>query len=106
MAYSGSFGGGRGGGRGRGRGGRGGGSPEQKQSKLYVAHFPKDWSEDKLQEIFCQFGEIESVHILKDKTTQESRGAGFINYKSPAQMAIEGLAGYQTEDGSSLMIKH
>ena len=106
--YGGGFGGGRGGGRGRGRGrGRGQGPTEQqKKSKLYVAHFPKDWTEDKLTEIFSPFGQIESVHIMKDKTTGESRGAGFINYHNPGQMAIEGLADYTAEDGSTIMIKH
>jgi RNA recognition motif-containing protein len=48
-----------------------------------------------LQQAFEAFGQVESVRIIKDKYSGESKGFGFVEMpaKGEAQSAIEGLNG-------------
>ena len=48
---------------------------------VYVSNLRKDISEGYLSRKFSKFGEIESLEIVMDPFTRESRGFGFINYE-------------------------
>ena len=52
-------------------------------------------SEEDLQQAFEAFGQVESVNIIKDRYSGESRGFGFVEMpdKAEAESAIEGLNG-------------
>lgn len=62
---------------------------------IYVGNLSRDVREEDLQETFKAFGEVESVSIVKDKFTGESRGFGFVEMpaKAEAQAAIAELNG-------------
>ena len=62
---------------------------------IYVGNLSSEVTEDDLQEAFKEFGQVESVTIIKDKFTGESRGFGFVEIpaKAEAQSAITGLEG-------------
>lgn len=63
--------------------------------KMYVGNLSSNVTEDNLKEAFEVFGQLESVTLIKDKGTGDSRGFGFIEMpsKAEAQAAIDGLNG-------------
>ncbi|UCH62283.1 MAG: RNA-binding protein [Fidelibacterota bacterium] len=60
---------------------------------IYIGNMSHEVTEEDLQQAFEAFGQVESVTILKDRFTGESRGFGFVEMpvKEEAQAAIEGL---------------
>ncbi|MCI0514681.1 RNA-binding protein [candidate division KSB1 bacterium] len=62
---------------------------------IYVGNLPHEATEDELKQAFLAFGEVESVTIIKDRTTGEPRGFGFIQMpvQTEAEAAITGLDG-------------
>ncbi|MBN1982993.1 MAG: RNA-binding protein [Chitinivibrionales bacterium] len=60
---------------------------------IYVGNLSPDLSEDELRQAFAAYGSIESVSIIKDKYSGQSRGFGFVEMpsKTEAQTAIEEL---------------
>jgi len=74
-------------------------------SKLYVGGLPYSVTEGRLQEIFAVHGTVESVNVISDKFTGQSRGFGFVEMSSgaEAQKAIEVLNGTQL-DGRTLTV--
>jgi cold-inducible RNA-binding protein len=62
--------------------------------KIYVGNLAFGTSEDDLRQAFATYGEVESVAIIKDKYSGESRGFGFVEMSdAAAKAAIEGLNG-------------
>lgn len=63
--------------------------------KIYVGNLSRDTTEEELRAAFEPFGAIESVALIKDKFTGESRGFAFIEMpgRAEAQAAINGLNG-------------
>ena len=64
---------------------------------IYVGKLALNVTEDDLQQLFAPFGEVESVKILKDRYSGESRGFGFVVMPAgaEAQAAITGLNGQE-----------
>ena len=62
---------------------------------IYVGKLALNVTEEDLQKLFEAFGEVESVKILKDRYSGESRGFGFVVMPAgaEAQAAINGLNG-------------
>lgn len=62
---------------------------------IYVGNLSRDVTEEDLQHEFSQFGQIQSVAIIRDKFTRESRGFGFVEMpsKEEGQAAISALNG-------------
>jgi len=62
---------------------------------IYVGNLSRDVTEEDLRESFEAFGKVESVTLIKDKFSGESRGFGFVEMpaKAEAQSAIAGLNG-------------
>jgi RNA recognition motif-containing protein len=62
---------------------------------IYAGNLSHDVTEDDLRQSFEAFGQVESVNIVKDRFSGESRGFGFIMMpsKNEAQAAIEDLNG-------------
>jgi len=60
---------------------------------IYVGSLSYKATEEDLRQAFEGFGQVESVNIIKDKYSGESRGFGFVEMpdKTEAQSAIEGL---------------
>jgi len=62
---------------------------------IYVGNLSHEATEEDLQQAFEAFGQVESVKIIKDRYSGESRGFGFVEMpaKAEANSAIEGLNG-------------
>lgn len=63
--------------------------------KIYVGNLSHDATEDDLRAAFEPFGPLDSVTVIKDKFTGESRGFAFVEMsgRAAAQSAINGLNG-------------
>ncbi len=62
---------------------------------IYVGNMSYNVTEEDLRGAFEAFGKVDSVAIIKDKYSGESKGFGFVEMPSAAegQAAIEGLNG-------------
>jgi len=62
---------------------------------IYVGNLSRQTTEDDLRQAFEAFGQVESVNIIKDRFSGESRGFGFVEMpsKGEAQKAIEEMNG-------------
>jgi RNA recognition motif-containing protein len=62
---------------------------------IYIGNLSYEVTQEDLKQAFEGFGQVESVNIIKDRYTGESRGFGFVEMsaKGEAQSAIEGLNG-------------
>lgn len=74
-------------------------------NRVYVGSLPYATTDAKLEEIFSQYGTVQSARIITDKLTGRSKGFGFVEMSSTveAQAAIEALNGSQL-DGRSLTV--
>lgn len=63
--------------------------------KLYVGNLPFGVSEDDLRKLFSEAGEIQSVKLVTDSYSGQSRGFGFVEMASQegAEKAISLLNG-------------
>jgi RNA recognition motif-containing protein len=71
-------------------------SKEEKMNlKLYVGNLPFGVSEDDLRKLFSEAGEIQSVKLVTDSYSGQSRGFGFVEMASQegAEKAISLLNG-------------
>jgi len=73
--------------------------------KLYVGNLPYSASQESLQETFSQCGTVDSVNVITDRDTGQSKGFGFIEMSndSEAQKAIQELNGTQI-DGREIKV--
>ena len=65
------------------------------KSKLFVGNLAVSLEEAELREAFSQYGEILAVKIVRDRETSQSRGFGFVEYRTGdeaarAQQALDG----------------
>jgi RNA recognition motif-containing protein len=67
--------------------------------KLYVGNLPFSVTEQTLQSTFSQHGTVESVSLITDRDTGQSKGFGFIEMRTDAEAnaAISGLNGTELE---------
>jgi RNA recognition motif-containing protein len=63
--------------------------------KLYVGNLSYDTSDSKLQEMFEEYGSVQSAQVIMDRDTGRSKGFGFVEMGSDeeARAAINGLNG-------------
>src|SRR4030066_1395486 len=55
--------------------------------KLYVGNLPFSATEDSLKDAFLRFGAVESVTIITDRDTGQSKGFGFLEMATPQEAA-------------------
>jgi cold-inducible RNA-binding protein len=72
---------------------------------IYVGNLSYETTEEDLRLDFAQFGTVESVNIIKDKFSGQSKGFGFVEMPSKAegQAAIDGLNGKE-KNGRTLNV--
>jgi RNA recognition motif-containing protein len=60
---------------------------------IFVGNLSKEVSEEDLNLLFSEYGQVRSVKVIKDLFTQESKGFGFVEMPGniEAQKAINGL---------------
>ncbi len=68
--------------------------------KLYVGNLAKSTTEDELKTLFTQAGAVSLVELVKDRTSGESKGFGFItmNEQAEADKAISMFNAYSLAD--------
>src|ERR1700751_5034598 len=55
--------------------------------KLYVGNLPFNTTDESLQEIFAQAGNVQSAKIITDRDTGRSKGFGFVEMSSDSEAA-------------------
>ena len=72
---------------------------------IYVGNLSYSLTEEKLKELFGQYGEVTSAKIIIDKITGKSKGFGFVEMSTSdeAQAAISELNGKEI-DGRQLRV--
>jgi RNA recognition motif-containing protein len=60
---------------------------------IYVGNLSRDVTDEELRKEFEAFGKVESINIIKDKYSGQSRGFGFVEMpeKAEGQAALTGL---------------
>ncbi|MBN2308750.1 MAG: RNA-binding protein [Candidatus Hydrogenedentes bacterium] len=73
--------------------------------RIYVGNLSYDTTDQGLQEVFEEFGAVESAQVVIDRMTNRSRGFGFVEMlnDTEAQAAIAGLDGREL-DGRPLKV--
>jgi RNA recognition motif-containing protein len=73
--------------------------------KLYVGNLPHEMSEEQLNTLFSEAGEVTSAKIITDRHTGQPRGFGFVEMetKMDGQKAISMLNG-RNLDGRPLAV--
>ena len=62
--------------------------------KVFVGNLSFQTSENDLNDLFTQFGEVEAVSIITDRDTGRSKGFGFVTMdEESAERAISQLSG-------------
>ncbi len=56
-------------------------------SKLYVGNLAYSVSSSDLEELFSQFGEVQSATVITDKFSGQSKGFGFVEMTSAGDAA-------------------
>ena len=61
--------------------------------KLYIGNLSYSTTEDEIRELMAPFGTADSIQLIKDRHTGQSKGFGFIEMpdNSEADAAIKGL---------------
>ncbi len=62
---------------------------------IYVGNLSRDVTDEDLRQAFEEFGQVETINIIKDRFSGESRGFGFVEMpsKDEAQSAITSMNG-------------
>ena len=73
--------------------------------KLFVGNLPYSTTEDQLNELFSQYGQLTEVKLITDRMTGRSRGIAFVEFanEEEAAAAVEAVNGYEM-DGRALMV--
>ncbi|MGD0076563.1 MAG: RNA-binding protein [Candidatus Binataceae bacterium] len=73
-------------------------------SKLYVGNLAYSVSNDDLQELFSQAGQVESVAVVTDKFSGQSKGFGFVEMAT-AEDASKAIQQFNDHDLKGRSIK-
>ena len=73
--------------------------------KLFVGNLSYDVTEEEVQNLFAEVGQVESAVIIMDKRFNRSKGFGFVEMSTEdeAQAAIEKLNGHEVQ-GRALIV--
>ena len=73
--------------------------------KLYVGNLTYGTTDSTLEQLFAQFGTVQSAQVIMDRDTGRSKGFGFVEMgtASEAQAAINGLNG-KSLDGRNVVV--
>ncbi len=68
--------------------------------KLFIGNIEWAVTNEQLEELFGQFGEVEEAVIVKDKFSGRSKGFGFVTFtdEAAADKAIADLDGHNLND--------
>tara|TARA_B100001250_G_scaffold190186_1_gene163333 strand:- start:2992 stop:3237 length:246 start_codon:yes stop_codon:yes gene_type:complete len=65
---------------------------------IYVGNLPWSVDDKELEELFSEYGDVESAKVIKYKDSNRSKGFGFVEMDDQsAAKAIEALEGHELE---------
>lgn len=70
-------------------------------NKICISNIPLYLTDEQVTELLVSFGELKAFVLVKDSSTEESRGIAFCEYADPAvatDIAVEGLNGMELGD--------
>ena len=70
---------------------------------IYVGNTSWGLTDQDLENVFAEFGTVDSAKIITDRATGRSRGFGFVEMSDGAEAAIEALNGTEV-DGRELVV--
>lgn len=72
----------------------------ENKKKIFVGNLPFSMTQDGLQSLFSEFGEITQVSLITDRMTGRSKGFAFVEFadEAAAQAAIDKMAGFVVEE--------
>nr|QWY04386.1 Elav1 [Owenia fusiformis] len=72
----------------------------ESKTNLIVNYLPQTMTQEEIRSLFSSIGEVESCKLIRDKTTGQSLGYGFVNYKlqDDADRAIAQLNGLRLQN--------
>jgi len=75
-------------------------------STLYISNLARRFNEEVLKEKFEKFGKVQDFHVVKDPSSEDSRGFGFVTYSNiqDAKEALEALSKFEF-DGRPLKVE-
>jgi RNA recognition motif-containing protein len=75
--------------------------------KIFVGNLPFAVDNNRLQQEFAQFGNVESAKIIMDRNSGRSRGYGFVEFsdKASAEEAVSKMNDFEM-DGRKLTVSH
>lgn len=64
-------------------------------TKLYVGNLAYEVNDQQLNDMFAEYGAVQSASVITDRDTGRSKGFGFVEFSdgNAAQQAINGLNG-------------
>ncbi|KAM7541966.1 hypothetical protein Aperf_G00000002195 [Anoplocephala perfoliata] len=73
---------------------------EDTGTNLIVNYLPQNMTQDEIKSLFASIGEVESCKLIRDKSTSQNLGYGFVNYVSAkdAERAITTLNGLRLQN--------
>ena len=73
--------------------------------KLFVGGLPYAWDDYQLQDLFAEYGDVQSATIIMDRETNRSRGFGFVEMANDAEATAAIAALNDSEvDGRTLTV--
>ena len=70
---------------------------------IYVGNISWGLTDQDLENVFAEYGTVDSAKIITDRATGRSRGFGFVEISDGAEAAIEALNGTEV-DGRELVV--
>ncbi|MBE6348652.1 MAG: RNA-binding protein [Spirochaetaceae bacterium] len=66
--------------------------------RIYIGNMNFSTTEESIKNLFSKYGDVDSVEIIKDKYTEQSKGFGFVEMSDDdAEKAISSLNGKDFE---------
>ncbi|KAM4049440.1 cold-inducible RNA-binding protein B isoform 2-T2 [Anomaloglossus baeobatrachus] len=75
------------------------------EGKLFIGGLSFDTDEQNLEQVFCKYGQVSEVVVVKDRETKRSRGFGFVTFENPedAKDAMQAMNG-KSVDGRQIRV--
>lgn len=75
------------------------------KKKLFVGNLPFSVTQEEMQELFSEHGEVVEVNLITDRMSGRSKGFGFVEYatEEEAAAAVEAMSGSEL-DGRELVV--
>lgn len=73
---------------------------------IYVANLPPSLSDEQIEALFREYGDVQSIKLIKDKDSGQRLGYGFVDMdEEAAKEAMFALNGKEM-DGNTLQVNH